>query len=155
MANASASQPFVLPAGRGRGGKSFHVLGDTIFPKMTSNDAGGRYCLLELVSPAGGGTPMHVHHREDENFYILEGEFSVHIGGHVHRAAAGSYVFAPREIPHRYENIGQATGRMLVLAEPGGIDRMFEELQGAVVAGRPDMDKIGEICRRYEIEFVT
>ncbi len=155
MTKATETEPFLLPAGRGRAGKALHVLGDTVFPKINSDDTGGRYCVLELVSPPGGGTPMHLHHLEDENFYILEGEFSVHIGGHVHRAAAGSFVFAPREIPHRYENIGQTTGRMLVLAEPGGIDRMFGEFQGAIVAGRPDMDKIGEICRRYEIEFVT
>jgi len=155
MSRATGAEPFVLPAGKGRAGKSLHVLGDTVTPKVASEDTGGRYCVMELASPPGGGTPMHLHHREDESFYILEGEFSVHIGGHVQRAAAGSLVFAPREIPHRYETIGQTTGRMLILVEPGGMDRMFEELQGAVVAGRPDMDKIGEICRRYEIEFVT
>jgi len=155
MPNQKGATPFILPPGKGRGGKSLHVLGDTVTPKITSEDTGGRYCVLELVSPPGGGTPMHVHHREDESFYILEGEFSVQVGGHVQRTAAGSFVFGPREIPHRYENIGQTTARMLVLVEPGGMDRMFEEFQGALVAGRPDMDKIGEICRRYEIEFVT
>jgi len=151
----SSTEPFVLAAARSRTGKPLHVLGDTVTIKVASTDVGGRYCVLEIQSPAGSGTPMHVHHREDENFYVLEGEFTVHVGGHVHRAAAGSFVFAPREIPHRYENTGQTTARLLVMAEPGGIDRMFEEFQGAVVAGRPDMDKIGEICRRYEVEFVT
>ena len=155
MTEQKSAAPYVLPPRRGRAGKSWHVLGDTVTPKITSEDTGGRYCVLELVSPPGGGTPMHVHHREDESFYILEGEFSVQVGGHVQRTAAGSFVFGPREIPHRYENIGQTTARMLVLVEPGGMDRMFEEFQGALVAGRPDMDKIGEICRRYEIEFVT
>jgi len=148
------TEPFVLAAARSGTGKPLHVLGDIVTVKLASADAAGRYCVLEIQSPAGSGTPMHVHHREDENFYVLEGEFTVHVGGHVHRAAAGSFVFAPREIPHRYENTGQTTARLLVMAEPSGIDRMFEEFQGAVVAGRPDMDKIGEICRRYEIEFV-
>jgi quercetin dioxygenase-like cupin family protein len=148
-------EPFLLSPGKGRTGRPLHVLGDMVTIKVSSEDVGGRYCVVEIQSPPGGGTPMHVHHREYENFYVLEGEFTVHVGGHVHRAAAGSFLFAPREIPHRYENTGQSTGRLLVMAEPGGLDRMFEEFQGAIVAGRPDMDKIGEICRRYEIEFVT
>ena len=155
MKKPSTTEPFVLSAGKSRAGKPLHVLGDMVTVKVASEDVGGHYCVMEIQSPPSAGTPMHVHHREDENFYVLEGEFSVHVGGHVHRAAAGSFVFAPREIPHRYENIGQTTGRLLVMAEPGGMDRMFEEFQGAVVAGRPDMDKIGEICRRYEVEFVT
>ena len=155
MAEKSSAAPYVLPPGKGRAGKTWHVLGDTVTPKITSENTGGRYCVLELVSPPGGGTPMHVHHREDESFYVLEGEFTVHVGGHVQRAAAGSFVFGPKEIPHRYENTGQTTGRLLVIAEPDGIDRMFEEFQSAVVAERPDMDKINEICRRYEIEFVS
>jgi len=148
------TEPFVVTPGRSRAGKPLHVLGDAVTIKVASQDVGGRYCVVEIQSPAGSGTPMHVHHREDENFYVLEGEFTIHVGGHVHRAPAGSFVFAPREIPHRYENTGHTTARLLVMAEPGGIDRMFEEFQNAVVAGRPDMDKIGEICRRYEIEFV-
>jgi quercetin dioxygenase-like cupin family protein len=155
MKKLGSAEPYLLPPGRSRTGKSLHVLGDMVTLKVASDEVGGRYCVLEIQSPPGSGTPMHVHHREDENFYVLEGEFSVHVGGHAHRAAAGSFVFAPREIPHRYENIGQTTGRLLVIAEPGGIDRMFEEFQSAVVAGHPDMDKIGEICRRYEVEFVT
>lgn len=152
--NSEPTSPYLLAPGKGRSGKVLNVLGDTAIPKITSEDTGGRYCLLELHTPPGGGTPMHVHHREDESFFVLEGEYQFHAGGHVHRAAPGAFVFGPREIPHRYENIGKIPARMLVFAEPGGIDRMFEEFQGAIAAGRPDMDKIGEICRRYKIEFV-
>jgi quercetin dioxygenase-like cupin family protein len=66
---------------------------------------------------------MHVHHREDEAFWVLEGEVTFEVGGKTIEASAGDFVFGPRDIPHRYE-VGEAGSRMLFALTPGG----FEDL---------------------------
>ena len=94
--------------------------------KATAADTGGQMTIVE-VTEAPGEAPLHVHHREDEGFWILEGDVTFEVGDATIEAHAGDYVFGPRDIPHRY-TVGAAGCRMLFLMTPGGFEDLVMEM---------------------------
>lgn len=147
-------RPAFLAPGTSITGRVLNVLGDRVTVKLSGGETVGGATILEVETDPGNGPPMHVHHREDEAFYILEGEYEFHVGGRVIRARAGAFLYGPREFPHRYQVVGSARGRILVYIQPAGIEYFLEEISAATVNGHPDMEKVGAACRKYEIEFV-
>jgi len=135
-----------------RRGDPFRIYGDTIFVKLGAQDTDGKYTLLEDVTEPGAGPPLHVHHREDEGFYILEGDYLFEADGNRFEAHAGDFVFVRRDIPHRFKNIGAALGTMLLTLEPAGIEAFFEEL--ASVTGPPDPTVVAPIFEKYGLELL-
>ena len=110
-------------------GRSLRVLGEVMTHKITSERTGGAYSLFEVVSEPGGGPPPHVQHREDEVFYVLEGEYEFVDDGHTMRVGKGSLVYVPKGNLHTYKNVGTAPGTMLVSQTPGGLhERFFKEI---------------------------
>ena len=95
--------------------------------KASAADTGGQMTIVEVTEPPGTEAPLHVHHNEDEAFWVLDGDVRLEIGGTTIEAHAGDYAFGPRDIPHRY-TVGDAGCRMLFILTPGG----FEELLRAV-----------------------
>jgi quercetin dioxygenase-like cupin family protein len=98
-------------------------LGALAVIKATAADTGGQLTLIDVTDPPGIEAPLHVHHREDEAFWVLEGDVAFEVGGRTIEAGAGDFVFGPRDVPHRYK-VGDAGSRMLFILTPGG----FEEL---------------------------
>ena len=88
---------------------------------------GGLLSVLEITEPPNMAAPLHVHHREDESFWILEGDVAFEVGDTAIQASAGDFVFAPRGIPHRY-TVGDAGCRMLYIMTPGGFERLVREM---------------------------
>ena len=76
-----------------------------------------------MTEPPNAEAPLHVHHREDEGFYVLDGDVTIHVGDDVVEAGPGDFAFGPRDIPHRY-TVGRDGCRMLFICTPGG----FEDL---------------------------
>jgi quercetin dioxygenase-like cupin family protein len=70
--------------------------------KATGKETGGRYTLVEVLEPEGEEAPLHVHHNEDEAFWVLEGDLTFEVGDEVIEASAGSFLFGPKDIPHCY-----------------------------------------------------
>ncbi len=99
--------------------------------KATAESTGGAYGLVEAVAPAGFGPPLHIHHREDEAFWVLEGRLTVRCGEDTFSAGPGSFTFLPRDVPHAFVVEDDAPARILSLCSPGGLERYF------VAAGRP------------------
>ena len=91
--------------------------------KATGADTGGRIAIIEITEPPGAVAPKHVHHNEDEGFWVLEGDVRFDVGGTTIAASAGDYAFGPRDIPHSYR-VGPDGCRMLFIVTPAG----FEEL---------------------------
>ena len=91
--------------------------------KATGADTGGRVAIIEVTEPPGAVAPKHVHHKEDEGFWVLEGEVTFDVGATTIVARAGDYAFGPRDIPHSYR-VGPDGCRMLFIVTPAG----FEEL---------------------------
>ncbi len=136
------------------GKKQFSLLGIPTSVLLDCDDTGGQYYLTEQVIPPGLGVPPHVHGREDELFFVLEGEVQFLAGDQQVIARSGDTVFAPREVPHAYQAIGEAPARMRFMAMPGNIQAMFEELSTWPSDAPPDMSKLEELCNRFGIQFV-
>jgi mannose-6-phosphate isomerase-like protein (cupin superfamily) len=101
-------------------GRSLRVLGEVVTYKITSERTGGAYSLFEVVSEPDGGPPPHVQHREDETFYVLEGEYKfLDDDGRTMRVGKGSLVYVPKGNLHTYKNVGTTPGKMLVSQTPG------------------------------------
>jgi quercetin dioxygenase-like cupin family protein len=95
--------------------------------RATSADTGGQMTIVEVTEPPRAQAPLHVHHNEDEAFWVLDGAVTFEIGETTVEARAGDYAFGPRHIPHRY-SVGDAGCRMLFILTPGG----FEEVVNAM-----------------------
>jgi quercetin dioxygenase-like cupin family protein len=148
-------------------GAALEVLGELVTFKTVGADTGGAYAVWEDTVPPGGGPPPHVHHREDEAFYVLEGEFEFFRQGQPPlRATAGDYVRTPVGVPHTFTNVGATTGRLLALAAPAGIERFFSEVGRPVApgaaapaapAGPPTPEQVAHVvrvARDYGIEVL-
>jgi mannose-6-phosphate isomerase-like protein (cupin superfamily) len=138
----------------GNEGRRFEVMGATMIYKATTEDTGGAYSLAEETTPPGGGLPLHVHSREDEAMYILEGEYEIQAGERRVRASAGSFVFLPKGVPNGYHNVGGKPGRFLHLTSPGGFERLVEETSRIKFAEPTAMHKVAETAMKFGIEFM-
>ena len=113
---------------------STHFFKQTIAVLASAHDTNGVLGAVEVASPGGAAPPLHVHQREDEAFYVLEGEYRILIGDDVIKASPGAWVWGPRAVPHGYQ-IHSERGRHLSLTMPGGFEAFFEEV--AAIATRP------------------
>jgi len=89
-------------------------------------DTGGAYCLLEVGLAPGMMVPRHTHTREDEAYYVLSGELEVVVGDEVFILRAGDTLMAPRDIPHRLRNSGNAENHYLIMFSPSGFEGFLE-----------------------------
>jgi mannose-6-phosphate isomerase-like protein (cupin superfamily) len=135
-------------------GKILDVLGEILTIKVAGEDTDGAYTVIQEVSPPSGGPPLHLHHREDEAFYVLEGEYEIQFGDDRINATPGTFVFAPRKIPHTFRNVSAGRGKVLAIVTPAGIEKFFEELSEAAKQGPLDLGTVKEIAERYEIELM-
>ncbi len=93
--------------------------------KARAEDTGGALGLVEASFYRGFGPPLHVHRREDEAFYVIEGEIRFRQGEEELVGGPGSWVWGPRGVPHTFK-VQSESARALILATPGGFERMFE-----------------------------
>lgn len=110
----------------------YSTTGDLYTVLASGEDTGGAFCVVEAIIPPGSGPPLHTHTREDEFFVITEGQITFTVAGKTivahGRGGVGDSVFAPRGIPHRFENTGSVPARMIVTATPAGFDRMLQAI---------------------------
>jgi len=142
--------PIHVPAGDG---KKVNVLGNALNIRIHGRDTGGVLSVVESVDPPGGGPPPHIHHREDETFQVLEGEYEFTVGGKTIRAQPGATLFAPRGVPHHYRYIGQTPGRLMVTLTPAGFEGFFEEV-GALTPQQQEIPRVMEIAKKFGLEIL-
>jgi quercetin dioxygenase-like cupin family protein len=99
--------------------------------KLTSKDTSGACSIFELVTAPRTGPPRHVHHREDEWYYVLTGKFLFEVGGVKYTLQPGATIWAPRDIPHVWANTDTVDGKMILLCQPGGFENFFDALAKA------------------------
>jgi quercetin dioxygenase-like cupin family protein len=142
-------------------GRTVAVVGDAYRFLATGEETGGRYALWEAIVPPGGGPPPHVHTREEEGFYVLEGEITFTVNGERVVATAGTFANMPVGTPHSFTNEGDRPARMLVSVAPAGLERMFFEVgvplaEGATAAPPPTEEEIVKllaVAPTYGIEI--
>lgn len=125
-------QPYFLQANEG---EAVWYTTTRMTLKATRESTGGALSLVEALMAPDTAPPWHVHHHEDEMFYILDGSFLFKCGDELFEAGAGSFVFLPHGIPHSFKNVGETVAKVLVLATPGGLDQYF------VDAGTPALEE--------------
>jgi len=148
----------VLAAGDGR---SIWVVGDRYTIKCSGNDTSGAYALLEAIVPPGGGPPPHIHSREDEAFYVLEGKLQFHADGCSFTATSGAWVTLARGSLHYFKNTGLNPARMLIVVTPSGLENFFLEIGREAVDGETepvaltpeDIQKLLQTAPKYGIEI--
>lgn len=113
--------------GQGQG-EAYWVLGSKYTFKVHGADNDGAYMMFEGEIPSVPGPPPHLHTREDEMFYVLEGELTVMLDGQVSKAPAGTTIILPRNIKHTFWNESGAVARALVFASPAPIEAFFKEI---------------------------
>ena len=141
-------------------GRTVAVVGDVYRFLATGGDTNGKYALWEALVPPGGGPPPHVHSREEEGFYVLEGEITLFIGDQRLIASAGMFANMPVGTPHSFKNESTRPARMLISVAPAGLEQMFFQFgvpvpQGATTApppAREEVEKLLAIAPRYGIE---
>jgi quercetin dioxygenase-like cupin family protein len=148
---AAAVRPFVRdPAA----GAKLNVLGVTHIYKATAAETGGSFSLWEAVVPPGEGPPPHTHTREDEAFFVLDGELLIEFEGEPapRRVGPGGFFFGARNKRHAFRNVGDQPARVLILSAPScGLDRMFAELDAATVHGTPGFETLAAITAKYGV----
>jgi quercetin dioxygenase-like cupin family protein len=144
---ASPARPYVVEPG---GGARTEFLGHTFMFKAGAADSAGAFSVIEIVQRRGGEPPLHVHRREDEAFYLLEGKMTFHVGDERLPAAAGSFVFLPRDVPHSFTVDGDGEARVLQLCSPPGLEEFFREW-----GARPlDVEAMAQALAPYSVEIV-
>jgi quercetin dioxygenase-like cupin family protein len=119
---AQALEPLAVRTGEGEARWWFGALAEI---KATAADTGGQMTIVEVTEPPGAEAPLHVHRRDDEGFWVLEGDVTFEVGDTTIEAGAGDYVFGPRDIPHRF-TVGDQGCRMLFILVPGGIEDVIK-----------------------------
>src|SRR5262245_52703126 len=142
-------------------GRTVAVVGDVYRFLATGEDTGGNYALFEAIVPPGGGPPPHVNSREEEGFYILEGEITFTIGDKRLVASAGIFANMPVGTPHSFKNESSKPARMLISVAPAGLEKMFFEVgvplpEGSTTAMPPtkeEIEKLLVVAPSYGIEI--
>lgn len=106
--------------------------GDSITIKANTEQTNGSLTIMELVVAPKSGPALHSHLREDELWWVLEGDFRFKAGDLMLHASTGGMAFGPRRTPHCFQNVGEAPGRLLVVTAPSGAERFFEEFAEVV-----------------------
>jgi mannose-6-phosphate isomerase-like protein (cupin superfamily) len=125
----------------------------TVVIRVSAEDSGGAMTVLEEVPPMVD-TPLHVHSREDELFYIVEGEHLITLGEQEHRLGPGDALFAPRGIPHAQRRVEPGVGRELIVLTPGGFEQFFRDLAEAERSGTLGPDAYAEASERAGITWL-
>jgi quercetin dioxygenase-like cupin family protein len=154
--------PSVIHVPQGAG-HSWWVYGDEDTFKIVSDETGGALTIMETTVPPGGGTPLHIHHRESEGIYVLDGELEIVDNGLTIPIRTGSFVFMPEGSIHSFTNTREEdTSKVLILFIPGGFEQCLIEMGTPVVAGQPpppsrsdeDIAKAKRIGPKYGLEIV-
>jgi quercetin dioxygenase-like cupin family protein len=141
-------------------GESLWVLGDHYRFKVSSQETGGSVAVVELTAFPQNGPPPHIHHREDESFYVLDGTFSVLLGNQSLEARTGAFIHIPRGLLHTYNNSGNTPGRVLVILSPGGFENLWREIgepaqQDSIPLPPPEgvIEKLLALAPKYHLEI--
>jgi mannose-6-phosphate isomerase-like protein (cupin superfamily) len=146
----------------GFGNKEFVLAGVVMKRLLSGEQTAGQFCLFENRSDGNTRTPIHVHARDDETVYIIEGELTAVIDGEPRRLTAGESIFLPRGVPHQLMNMSGNPARYILIGTPALFDRFLEqgghELRPDEVVGPPtpeEIERLREASPRFGITLLS
>ena len=141
--------PILTDAGAGT---TVTMLGTTMRFIATAACTAGRYTVIEQVTPPDWGPPRHIHSREDEIFYILDGSYELHVGDESRTVYAGASAILPRNIPHGFRNVASTPSRLVFVVTPGGLEEYF--LAVAKCSPAPNPPQLAELARPFGLTLL-
>lgn len=127
VANTASAEPTEralpiapVPAGTDRQGRTRQIGVSATTYKVLTQETGGALFVIEQANSRRGGPPLHIHHGENELFYVIEGEYVVQVGDRRFPLKAGDCVLGPRGTPHAWAFTGDSSGRLLLTYTPAG-----------------------------------
>ena len=163
MTQETSQTPALAPVAVSRDeGEARWWFGSLAVIKLTAAETGGLMSIVEITEPSGAEAPLHVHHREDEGFWVLEGDVAFEVGDTIFEASSGDFAFGPRDVPHRYK-VGDAGCRMLFILTPGGFEGAIRHMSSPARSrslppsseGPPDMGGLEARIASYGCEMVA
>ena len=142
-------RPVAVPPGSGR---VLEFLGVT--HKLTGGQTGGAFYVCEAVFGPETGSPLHIHHNEDEVIHVLEGEIVIRLDQDELHAPVGAIVHLPKKIPHALQNPLKTPLRIMVHAIPGGLEHYFDEVHAALQNGTFNAETHTTISMKYGLEWL-
>ena len=141
----------------------YSVVGDRYVFLVTGAQTGGAYAVFEAFVPPGSGSPPHVHHREDEAFHVISGEFEFNVAGKPIRLGPGESLYGKRDIPHNFKNVGATPGVLLFTVTPAGLEEYFAEVgtelpsrdSDPIPPTQEDIAKLIEAAPKYGLELLV
>lgn len=150
--------PLEITAAASGEGQAHWFLNALSIVKLSGRQTGGAFALIEETLPAGRGTPFHLHRKEDETFYILEGELTFFGSQDKFTARPGATIFLPRGIPHGFR--ADTPARILIVPTPAGFDEFVAEAGQPArelkipEPREPDFAALTQLAAKYEIEIL-
>lgn len=142
-------------------GESYWVLGDLYTFKATGKQTNGNYTVIDQIIQPKNGPPPHIHQREDEAFYIIEGRFSFLCGDKDSLFEAGSFIYIPKGTLHTFRNVDEKQGRLLVIITPAGLEEFFYSIgTPAVDLSNPPVfdpsvvEKLMQLAEKYQMKII-
>jgi mannose-6-phosphate isomerase-like protein (cupin superfamily) len=161
--SSSSAAPTVAAFAHGPDeGEARWFLGGLGIIKASSESTDGRVAVIEHLMAPGPASPLHVHHREDEWFYIIDGELTFWVGGETIVAPAGSFVYGPREVPHTFSITSPGPARFLLVGEPAGFERFMRALSEPAASATlpppptspPDFERLAAVAAEHGIDIL-
>jgi quercetin dioxygenase-like cupin family protein len=136
-------------------------LGTLGIVKASGETTAGQMALIEQLAPRGSGSPLHVHHNEDEWFYVMDGELTLWVGGVVVELPAGGFAFGPRDIPHTF-TVSSEEAHFLLGIQPAGFEGFMRALSDPAETltippaptAPPDMELMAKTAAEYGLEIL-
>lgn len=145
---------FVVKANESRFKESTLLFGGTSPNdiKVSSKDNDGTLTVFEYIGNVKGGPPLHLHHNQDEIFFIIEGEYTFKVSDTIHKLKKGDTIFLPRKVPHAFAQTSEK-GQMYFMFQPSGkMEDFFRKL--ATFKGQPTPEEGAKLFSDHEMEVV-
>ena len=151
----------IIYIGPGKG-DAFSAVRDVYRVLASGRHTGGVYALSEIRVSPNNGPPPHIHSREDESFFVLEGEVEFQVGDEKITSQPGTFIQGPRGIAHSFKNKTQLPARMLAYVTPAGFENFFNEFaqpvasfdSPAIPATKDEVDKLLAAAPRYGLQIL-
>jgi mannose-6-phosphate isomerase-like protein (cupin superfamily) len=147
---------FKVAAGKDCYQEELLIMGGQFDCKVSGKSTNGDLCIYDTLRQEKGGPAVHIHHKQDEWFYVIKGEFVAKVGDELFNLKAGDSAFAPRKIPHAFAKISEGEGKMLVLFQPAGsMEDFFKQISKLGNSIPKDQEhKLKELYKAHGMEIV-
>ena len=146
-----SAKALIVPSGTG---PQYSVLGDLVTVKIHGRDTGGTLSQIESTCGPHIGPPLHIHHREEETFFVIDGEFEFICGGERSTGGPGTVVRLPRGVPHRFKNLRDTVGRVLITLTPAGAEDFFAAVGALTPEQQSDLPAVVALGAKYGMEII-